>query len=108
MHWITCVARIPMGYIKSNVTLNYFMDPQLWESGEISFFQITSCDNHVDLFTKSLSLTIFDKCVKDIGMRRLKYLQNWEGEPLLMIPLRYITLYSFPFMIISHERFLTR
>jgi hypothetical protein len=26
MHWITCVAQMQMGYIKSNVTLNYFMD----------------------------------------------------------------------------------
>jgi hypothetical protein len=40
--------------------------------GEISILQIKSYDNHVDLFTKSLPLAIFDKCVKDIGMKRLK------------------------------------
>jgi hypothetical protein len=26
MHWITHVARMQIGYIKSKVTLNYFMD----------------------------------------------------------------------------------
>jgi hypothetical protein len=26
MHWITYVAQMQTGYIKSNVTLNYFMD----------------------------------------------------------------------------------
>jgi hypothetical protein len=26
MHWITCIARIQIGYIKSKVSLNYFMD----------------------------------------------------------------------------------
>jgi hypothetical protein len=55
---------------------------QLWESGEISFLKITSCDNHADLFTKSLPLVIFDKCVKDIGMNRLKDLHGSAGEPL--------------------------
>jgi hypothetical protein len=71
MHWITCVARVQMGYIKSNVTLNYFMDTN-FEMLVISILQIKSCDNHADLFTKSLSVAIFDRCVKDIGMNRLK------------------------------------
>jgi hypothetical protein len=48
----------------------------------ISILQIKSCDNHTDLFTKSLPLAIFDKCVKGIGMRRLKDLQGPGGEPL--------------------------
>jgi hypothetical protein len=26
MHWITCVAQMETVYIKSNVTLSYFMD----------------------------------------------------------------------------------
>jgi hypothetical protein len=42
--------------------------------------QIKYCDNHVDLFTKSLPLVIFDKCVRDIGMRRLKDLQIFRGR----------------------------
>jgi hypothetical protein len=42
--------------------------------------QIKSCDNLADLFTKSLPLATFDKCVKDIGMRRLKYLKRFRGR----------------------------
>jgi hypothetical protein len=42
------------------------------EHGEISILQTKSCDNLTNLFTKSLPLAIFDKYVKDIGMRRLK------------------------------------
>jgi hypothetical protein len=26
MYWINCVAQMQMGYIKSNATLNYFID----------------------------------------------------------------------------------
>jgi hypothetical protein len=63
MHWITCVPHMQIGYIKSNVTLNYFMNTNFDNN-----------NNNIDLFTKLLSLAIFDKCVKDIGMRRLKYL----------------------------------
>jgi hypothetical protein len=42
--------------------------------------QIKSCDNHADLFTKFLPLAIVDKCVKGIGMRRLKDLQGLGGS----------------------------
>jgi virulence-associated protein VapD len=41
--------------------------------------QIKSCYNLADLFTKSLPLATFDKCVKGIGMHRLKDLQE-SGE----------------------------
>jgi hypothetical protein len=50
--------------------------------GEISILQTKSCDNLADLFTKSLPLAIFDKCIKDTGMKRLKDLQGLGGEPL--------------------------
>jgi hypothetical protein len=60
-------------YIKSNVTLNYDTNFAMLV---ISILQIKSCDNHTDLFTNSLPLAIFDKCVKDIGMRRPKDLQG--------------------------------
>jgi hypothetical protein len=46
--------------------------------------QIKSCDNLADLFKKSLPLTTFDKCVKDIDMRRLKDLQGSGGDSLLI------------------------
>jgi hypothetical protein len=75
----TCVTQMQTGYVKTNYTTHIspklFYPHQLQESGEISILQIKSCDNYTDLFTKSLPLAIFDKCVKDIGMRRLKDLQ---------------------------------
>jgi virulence-associated protein VapD len=45
--------------------------------GKLAFCKL----NLVDLFIKLLPLAIFDKCVKDIGMKRLKDLQDL-GEPL--------------------------
>jgi ERCC4-type nuclease len=42
--------------------------------------QIKSNDNLVNLFTKSIPLATFDKCMKDIGMRRLKDLQGSGGR----------------------------
>jgi hypothetical protein len=81
-----CVAQMQMGYVKTNYTkhifLKLFYPHQLKESGEISILQIKSCDNYVDLFTKSLPLAIVDKCVKGIDMRKLKNLQGSGGEPL--------------------------
>jgi hypothetical protein len=60
-----------MGYVKTNyikhISLKLFYPHQLQESGEISILQIKLCDNYADLFTKSLSLVIFDKCVEGIG-----------------------------------------
>jgi virulence-associated protein VapD len=48
-----------------------------------SMEKLASCkQNLVDLFTKSLPLAVFDKCVKDIDMRRIKDLQGLGGEPL--------------------------
>jgi hypothetical protein len=60
------------GYVKTNymkhISSKLFYPHQLQESREISILQIKSCDNYANLFTKSLPLAIFDKCVKDIGM----------------------------------------
>jgi hypothetical protein len=75
-----------MGYIKTNYTKHIspklYYSHELQEGGEISILQIKLCDNLADLFTKSLPLAIFDKCVKDIGMRRLKDLQDSEEDSL--------------------------
>jgi hypothetical protein len=57
-----------MKYISPKLFYPY----ELQEHGEISILQTKSCDNLVDLFTKSLPLAIFNKCVKGIGMKRLK------------------------------------
>jgi hypothetical protein len=71
-----CVAQMQTEYIKTNYTKHIypklFYPYELQEGGEISILQIKSCNNLVDLFMKSLPLATFNKCVKDIDMRRLK------------------------------------
>jgi hypothetical protein len=75
-----------MRYIKTNYTKH--ISPklcylhELQEGGDISILQIKSCDNLTELFTKSLPLVTFDKCVKDIGIRRHKDLQSSGGDSL--------------------------
>jgi hypothetical protein len=67
------------------------------ENGNINILQTMSCDNLVDLFTKSLPYSTFQKCVEGIGMRRLKWLQESGGVILHDIwPVLYhhITLFS--------------
>jgi hypothetical protein len=71
-----CVTYMQTEYIKTNymkyISLKLFYPHKLQEGRKISISQIKSCDNLANLFTKSLPLATFDKCVKDIGMRRLK------------------------------------
>jgi hypothetical protein len=71
-----CVAQIQTRCIKTNymkhISLKLFYPYELQEHGEIIILQIKSCENLVDLFTKSLPLAIFDKCTKSIGTRKLK------------------------------------
>ena len=63
------------GYIKSNITKHIapklFYPHELQKSGEINILQTKSCDNLADLFTKSLSSSLFHKYVHVIGMIRL-------------------------------------
>jgi hypothetical protein len=72
------------GYIKTNYTKHIspklFYPYELQKDSEINTLQIKSCDNLADLFTKCLTLAVFDKCVKDIGMCRLKNLQSSGGR----------------------------
>ena len=81
---VACVTRMQKGYIKSNITKHIapqlFYPHQLQQSGEINILQMKSCDNFVDLFTKSLPASIFEKCVREIGMRRLRDLQGLGGD----------------------------
>jgi hypothetical protein len=65
-----------------HISLKLFYPQELHEHEEIGILRTKSCDNFIDLFTKLLTLAILDKCVKDIGMKRLKDLQDLEGEPL--------------------------
>jgi hypothetical protein len=72
-----------IGYVKSNLMMHiapkFFYPHELHKSGEIKMLQARSCDNLADLFTKSLSASIFYKCIYGIGMRRLRDLQG-SGE----------------------------
>jgi hypothetical protein len=80
-----CAAQIQIGYIKTSYTKHIsqkLLYPHELQGGEISILQIKSCDNLADLFIKSLPLATFDKCVKGIGMRRLKDLQGSRGDYL--------------------------
>ena len=76
--------QIQMGYVKSNITKHiapkFFYPHELQKSGEVKILQTKSWENLADLFTRSLPATTFRKCVRDIGMRRLKELQNSGGE----------------------------
>ena len=79
-----CVAQMHMGYVKSNLTKHiapkFFYPHELQKSGEINLMQVRSCDNLVDLFTKSLPASSFKRYVRGIGMRRLGELQGSGGD----------------------------
>jgi hypothetical protein len=81
-----CVAQMQSGYVKSNVieyiTPKLFYPHELQVNGEISILQIKSCNNLVDLFTKSLLYTTFFKCVVGICMHRLRDLHQLGGASL--------------------------
>ena len=74
-----CIAQIKGGYIKrdrtKHISPKLFYTHDLEENGDITVQQICLKDNLADLFTKSLSIAIFEKLVQNIGMRRLKYLK---------------------------------
>jgi hypothetical protein len=74
------------------------------ELQQLSILQIKSCDNHADLFTKSLPLAIFDKWVKGIDMRRLRFARFRGRTPINNLDkMHHIVLCSFmSFTIISH------
>jgi hypothetical protein len=61
------------------ISLKLFYSHQLQESREISILKTKSCDNYADLFTNSLPLATFDKCVKDIACVDLRICNiQWE------------------------------
>jgi hypothetical protein len=78
-----CVVQMRSGYVKSNVTKHitskFFYPHELQVNGEINILQIKPCNNLADLFTKSLSCSIFSKCVAGC-MRRLRDLQDLWGS----------------------------
>ena len=78
-----CITQMQTGYIKSNITKHIspklFYPHELQQNGEINILQTKSCDNLADLFTKSLPSSSFEKCIKGIGMKRLRDLQSSGG-----------------------------
>ena len=66
-----CVTQMQTDYIKRNIMKHIapklFYPHELQQSGEINILQMKSCDNLVDLFTKSLPASTFEKCVRGIG-----------------------------------------
>jgi hypothetical protein len=79
-----CIIQIETCYIKSNISKHIspklFYPHELQHKGEINILKTKSYDNLPDLFTKSLQTSSFEKCVKGIGMRRLRDLQGSGGE----------------------------
>jgi hypothetical protein len=81
-----CITQMETCYIKSNITIHIspklFYPHELQKNGEINILQTKSCDNFVDLFTKSLPSTTFQNFVHGIGMQRLQNLQVSGGDTL--------------------------
>jgi len=44
--------------------------------------RVKSCDNLADVFTKVLAPPIFEKCIRGLGMKRLREIQELGGELL--------------------------
>jgi hypothetical protein len=82
---IACVAQMQTWYIKTNyikhISPKLFYLHELQEGGVISISQIKSCDNLVDLFTKSLPLATFDNVWKALVYKDSK-IYRIQGEIL--------------------------
>jgi hypothetical protein len=81
-----CIAQVQSGYIKSNITKHispkFFYTHELQKNGEIMVTRVKSCDNLADVFTKVLAPPIFEKCIRGLGMKRLREIQESGGELL--------------------------
>ena len=73
---VACIAQLKGGYIKGDRTKHispkFFFTYDLQQNGEIEVQQIRSSNNLVDLFTKALPTSTFEKLRYKIGMRRLR------------------------------------
>jgi hypothetical protein len=108
---VACVTQMQSGYVKSNVTKyitpKLFYPHELQVNCDIIIFQIKSCNNLADFFTKSLPYATFSKCVAGIGigMRRLEDLQDLGKLYQKIICRISITLYSFPYVSFDSKVF---
>ena len=81
---VACVAQMQTGYVKSNlmkhINPKFFYAHELHKMNEIMVMHTKSCENLADLFTKSLPASSFERCVRGIGMMRLRELHSSGGE----------------------------
>jgi hypothetical protein len=113
---VACISQMQIGYIKSNITKyvapKLFYPHELQLNGELNILPTKSCDNLADLFTKSLPTSSFEKCIKGIGMRRIRDLQASGGDVPNNRPgwTLHIVLFFNEFLPLgfSHIKFLTR
>src|SRR3954470_14969802 len=79
-----CVAQVQMGYVKSNLTKHispkFFYAHELQQLNEVRVLHTKSCDNLANMFTKSLPASTLERCVRGIGMMRLREMQGSGGE----------------------------
>ena len=75
-----CIAQVKGGYIKGDKTKHispkFFYIHELQESRQVDVKQIRFSNNLADLFIKSLPISIFEKIVYGIGMRRANKLHD--------------------------------
>ena len=73
-----CIEQLKNGYVKGDntkhIALKFFFSHQQQDHQKIEVTLIRSQDKLVDLFTKSLPKTTFQKLVHGIGMRKLSEL----------------------------------
>jgi len=79
-----CISQLKEGYIKGDRTKHILPKKKfthdLQRNGDIEIQKIRSCENLVDLFTKSLPRRTFEQLVHKIGLRHLKDVSLHEGE----------------------------
>ena len=80
------VTQMSNEYVKGNLTKHiapkFFYPYKLQNNGTIIVEKVRSSDNLVDLFTKSLPASTFEKYVHGIGMRRLGRLLSSRGATI--------------------------
>ena len=79
-----CVAQVQSGYMNSNlikhINPKFFYAHELQKMNEVRTLHTKSCDNLADLFTKSLPTSSFERSVREIGMIRLREMQESGGD----------------------------
>ena len=78
-----CVTQMSNGYVKGNLTKHitpkFFYPHKLLKNGAIIVAKVRSSENLIDLFTKSLPTSTFEKYFHGIGIHRLGRLLSSGG-----------------------------